>query len=105
MIRRVCLSAVIAVMAVASAPGGVAASDVTEGKRIAGSWCSGCHAVGREARPGDSAPSFTQLANTILLSESYLDAWLRNPRPPMHKFQLSGDMVSNLVSYLRSLKK
>jgi mono/diheme cytochrome c family protein len=105
MIKRVCLLAVIAVMAVASAPVGMAASDAEEGKRIAGTWCSGCHAVGRAARPGDTGPSFAQLADSILLSESYLDAWLKNPRPPMHKFELTGDMVSKLVSYLRSLKK
>jgi mono/diheme cytochrome c family protein len=105
MIKRVCLVALIAVMAVALARGGIAASNVPEGKRIAELWCSGCHAVGREARPGDTAPSFAKLANSILLSESYLDAWIRNPRPPMHKFKLTGDMVSYLVSYLRSLKK
>ena len=94
MIKRFCLPAVIAVIAVASAPGEVAASDVGEGKRIAATWCSGCHAVGGPARSGDTAPPFTELANTTLLSESYLDAWLRNPRPPMHKFELSGETFS-----------
>ena len=105
MIKRVCLVAALAVMAVASAPVGMAASDVRTGKGIAQTWCSSCHAVGRVARPGDTAPSFGQLADSILLSESYLDAWLKDPRPPMHKFELTADMVSNLVSYLRSLKK
>lgn len=104
MIKRVCLLAVIAAIAVASARG-AAADNVQKGKRIAELWCSGCHAVGQQARPGDRAPSFAKLANTVLLSESYIDAWISNPRPPMHKFKLTGGMVSDLVSYLRSLKK
>lgn len=105
MIRRLLPVAIVAIMISAPAPGQAAASNVREGKRIAETWCSGCHAVGRERRPGDKAPSFGQLANSILLSETYLDTWIKNPRPPMHKFEFTSDMVSDLVSYLRSLKK
>jgi mono/diheme cytochrome c family protein len=105
MINRLCYVAAIAAMIVASSHAGLAASDVQEGKRIAKTWCSICHAVGRGARPGDKAQPFSQLANNAELSEAYLKAWLANPRPPMHRFKLKGATLSDLLAYLRSLKK
>ena len=74
------------------------------GYRLAERLCAGCHVVGSEPAAGRTAPPFPKLSSEILLSEAYLDTWLRNPRPPMHSFQLPRREVSDIVTYLRSLK-
>ena len=102
--RRYVLSALVAMTMVASQTA-FADGDVMEGERIAKDWCSSCHEVGSGPNSDTSAPSFATVANTRLLSVDYLDAWLINPKPPMHTFKLSRPMVSNLVAYMRTLEK
>ncbi|MFT5539677.1 MAG: mono/diheme cytochrome c family protein [Alphaproteobacteria bacterium] len=93
------------VMILASTVGPLMADEVQSGKELAERWCSRCHVVAPELPPGGAAPSFAKLANTILLSETYLDTQLRDPHPSMQRFQLTPSMVSDLMAYLRSLKK
>jgi cytochrome c1 len=81
------------------------ADEAQRGKRAAERLCSPCHVVASEAPAGRTAPTFTLVANVIPLSETYLDVWLRNPNPPMHRFQLTSSMVSDLLAYMRSLRK
>ena len=105
MTERVYLGLAAAAMTLALTVGPLMADEVQSGKRIAERLCSNCHVVASEVPAGRTAPSFTHVANTVLLSEAYLDSWLRNPNPPMHRFQLTSPMVSDLVAYLRSLQK
>jgi hypothetical protein len=64
-----------------------------------------CHVVGSEPGAGRTAPPFPQLAKKVRLNEFLIGFWLRNPTPPMHSFQLPQPMVSDITTYLRSLKK
>jgi len=90
----------------ASAQGNVAAQgNAIEGKRVAETWCGGCHLTGKEPGAKQAAPSFASIANNRLLSTDYLDAWVRNPKPPMHVFQLTPEMIADLVAYMRTLEK
>jgi mono/diheme cytochrome c family protein len=79
--------------------------EAAKGKRIAERLCSNCHVVGSEPGAGRTAPPFPQLAKKVRLNEFLIGFWLRNPTPPMHSFQLPQPMVSDITTYLRSLKK
>lgn len=80
-----------------------AAGDATEGRRIAGQWCSSCHVIAPGVRGSDVAPPFVALANNPAKTESYLKAWITNPHPPMPNFNLSRRTVEDLTAYIRSL--
>ena len=104
MIKRVYLAIAVATMTLSLTAGPLMADEVERGKRAAERLCSGCHVVGSEPAAGRTAPSFRLLANKILLTGSYIDYRLRNPSPPMHRFQLSAPMVSDIAAYWRSLR-
>ena len=105
MIKPTFFTAVLAAVLWAVAPDARAQGSAKEGARIAKDWCGDCHTVGREQNGGNGAPGFAEIARTRLLSADYLDAWIRNPKPPMHAFELNRRMVDDLVAYIRTLAK
>lgn len=102
MMTRGFLAAAVAVLAIGT--GAVRAEDAKEGRRISNLWCSSCHVVADERPEGREGPAFKDIAQQIPLSEAYVDSWLKNPRPPMHRFSLTPKMVADIVGYLKTLK-
>ncbi|HSR55588.1 MAG TPA: cytochrome c [Alphaproteobacteria bacterium] len=105
MMKRGSLLAAIALLALIASGGGASAADAKEGKRIARIWCVDCHQVGTELREGRTAPTFKEISERIPMSETYMDTWLNNPNPPMHRFRLTSRMVSDIIAYLKTLQK
>lgn len=101
----VAAAALLALVMTGSAANAASAASAKEGRRIAKIWCSDCHQVASEKREGRKAPSFKQISESIPMSESYMDTWLKNPNPPMHRFRLTQRMVADIIAYLMELKK
>lgn len=105
MMKHGLLVAAAALVALVMTGSAANAASAKEGRRIAKIWCSDCHQVASEKREGRTAPSFKQISERIPMSESYMDTWLKNPNPPMHRFRLTQSMVADIIAYLMELKK
>lgn len=80
--------------------------DAGQGRVLAETWCSSCHAVapGESRRSGDVAPSLTAIAaRPPAGQDDRLRSWLHAPHPPMQGIDLSRQQVEDIVAYLRSL--
>jgi len=76
------------------------------GKALAQQWCSSCHLVTREqTRASADAPPFMSIAGRPEMEFERLASFLIDPHPKMPNFNLSRQEISDLLAYIRSLKK
>lgn len=81
-----------------------AAGDAEAGRRVADTWCVGCHLVGDENKaPMLDVPPFPDIARQR--SADDLRAFLAKPHPPMPQFRLTRADIENLVAFIGGLKK
>ena len=77
------------------------------GSEIARTWCKQCHAIGLDlSGPVQSdVPTFYQIANRSGQSAVAIGGFLINPHPPMPNLHLSRQQMSDLATYIMSLKQ
>ena len=95
--------AAVGICVALSAPAG-AAGDAANGRRLADTWCAGCHLIGDENKAAMvDVPPFPTIANTK--TPDAVRAFLFNPHPPMPSFRLTRQDIEDLVEFIASLKK
>jgi cytochrome c oxidase subunit II len=107
MMRGALTLALVIVVAVAALTVPACAQDrVAQGQRyFMDSGCYGCHTVGKMGTP--IGPDLSKVGSKY--SRTYLEGWLRDPsaqRPSAHmpKLELSPEQVTDLATYLSSLR-
>jgi cytochrome c len=85
----------------------VQAQDISAGKQIAQTWCSGCHQVDRQERKtgNDAVPSFPSVAQMNSTTAMSLSAFLSTPHGRMPDYALSRTEIQNVSAYILSLHK
>ena len=83
------------------------AQDVEAGRRLAQTWCSGCHRIdGENAKiQNDAVPSFTSIAQMPSTTTMSLSAFLRTPHSRMPDYALTQIEIENVSAYILSLRK
>ena len=98
-------SIAIATIIMAAMSTGASAADVKHGKKLAKQWCSNCHLIGGDQMAGgDTAPTFTSIAETAAERTDDLQAWLADPHPPMPNLSLTHYEIDDLLAYIESLR-
>ncbi len=77
------------------------------GGEIAKAWCTQCHLVGAEitGTVQSDVPTFHQIANRAGQSPDRIKNFLIDPHPPMPNLHLSRQQMSDLATYILSLKQ
>ena len=80
--------------------------DAMSGERLARTICAQCHAVrsGQLRSPDPMAPSFTNIATTLGMTDRALRVWLQSSHPTMPNFILSPSERDDVVAYIMALK-
>lgn len=80
--------------------------DAIAGRDAAMRLCAGCHAVseGQTRSATDAAPPFIVLARNPSVTELSLAAFLKTPHARMPSVQLSPKEISDVTSYVLSLR-
>jgi mono/diheme cytochrome c family protein len=79
--------------------------DPAAGRRLAETHCSSCHAIG----PGGSGrivpgvPAFADVAAMASTTQLALQAFLRQPHPPMPDIVLKPGEMDDVIAYILSL--
>jgi len=83
-----------------------AAQDISEGKRIAQKWCSGCHQIETHAsQANDAIPSFPSIAQMNSTTSISLAAFLSSPHGRMPDYSLTRTEIADVSAYILSLRK
>lgn len=83
----------------------VRVSFLSEGHRLAESWCQACHAIEPHmAGTYDGAPSFSAIANRRGTTALSLKVFLKTSHQDMPNLVISPEQADALVSYILSLK-
>ena len=83
------------------------AQDISAGRQIAQTWCSGCHNIdSQEQKTGsDAVPSFPAIAQINSTTTMSIAAFLSSPHAGMPNYVLSRTEILNLSVYILSLRK
>ena len=84
----------------------VQAQDIEAGRRIAQTWCSGCHQIdARDRKMGnDAVPSFPSIAKMTSTTTMSLAATLSTPHGRMPDYTLSRTEIQNVSAYILTLR-
>jgi len=86
------------------APPALAAGDAAAGRRVADTWCVGCHLVGDEKKaPMLDVPPFPDIAATR--TPDQVRAFLQKPHPAQPLFRLSPKDIDDLAAFIAGLRK
>jgi mono/diheme cytochrome c family protein len=82
------------------------AGDAKRGLALAQQICSECHAVTKTQprSPNPASPRFETIANVPGMTRTALSAALQSPHRTMPNIMLDADQLSDIISYLLSLK-
>lgn len=81
-----------------------AAGDPAAGRRVADSWCVGCHLVGDEKKAAMlDVPPFPDIARARTAEQ--VRAFLAKPHPAQPLFRLSAKDVDDLAAFIAGLRK
>jgi len=85
----------------------VRAEDLADGRNLAQSVCSRCHAVGSQKQKGwTNAPSFTEIANRPMTTTESLAAVIQTRHPKMSPGATRGPSeAADLAAYILTLKQ
>jgi mono/diheme cytochrome c family protein len=102
-------AATIAAVFLAALPFPLAAQetgDVTEGRHLAGMWCSSCHVVTPSAQPAGSngVPTFSAVARRPSTTPTSLRTSLLRPHPEIQNMHATTDELRDLIAYILSLR-
>ena len=76
------------------------------GHRLAGAWCTECHAVEATPTPkANAAPDFAEIANRPSTTELSLKVFLRTNHPSMPNIVIAPEQADDLVNYILGLKR
>ena len=93
-----------AALVVSVSPGAASAADREKGEALARQWCTGCHVIDARGAGTDAAPSFPSIARDPAKGDpNRLTAWLSTSHPSMPNFNLTRDVIADLVAYIRTL--
>ena len=83
-----------------------ASGDADQGRRLATSWCSGCHQVGprTQATASDAIPSFRAVAAMPSTTSMSLRAFLSTTHPVMPDLKLTNGQIDDVGAYILSLR-
>lgn len=96
--RKSAAGILAAIMVVATTPG---RAGVDEGRDMAERWCSECHIVSADQQTGTpAAPTFAEIARKRTVEE--IEAFLRDPHPPMARLVLTRRELADLAAYIES---
>lgn len=98
--RPVLLAAALAVLPLHAR----AAGDAAAGRRVADTWCVGCHLVGDENKAGMlGVPPFPDIARQR--TPDQIRAFLAMPHPAQPLFRLSPKDIEDLSAFIAGLKR
>jgi len=88
------------------ANGAAAQDEASAGRRLAGAWCSECHALD-ETGPGrfNRAPDFAEIANRTSTTELSLKVFFRTPHRSMPNIVIAPDQADQLAQFILGLKR
>jgi len=80
--------------------------DPAAGRRLAETWCSSCHVIGRDVQQGAStgAPPFPAVAAMPSMTPMALRVFLQTPHSRMPDLHLSRQEIDDLSAYIFSLR-
>jgi mono/diheme cytochrome c family protein len=80
--------------------------NVTEGRQLAGMWCSSCHVVApsTQAAGTNGVPTFSAVARRPSTTPTSLRSSLLKPHPEIQNMQATPDEVRDLTAYILSLR-
>ncbi|MBL8704637.1 MAG: hypothetical protein JNM30_07340 [Rhodospirillales bacterium] len=82
----------------------LAAGDAAAGRRVADSWCVGCHLVGDEKKaPMLDVPPFPDIARTR--TPDQVRTFLQKPHPAQPLFRLSQKDIDDLAAFIAGVKR
>lgn len=84
------------------------AQNLTNGERIAKSWCAACHRISPNAPisgANDAAPSFSSIARMGSTTEASLAAFLSTSHARMPDYSLTRGEIADVSAYILSLRK
>jgi mono/diheme cytochrome c family protein len=86
---------------------GAFAQDAAAGAKIAKTWCSGCHLIGRadQTVANDAIPTFVSIAQNDTTTSAGLAAFLSTPHANMPNYALTRDEIRKVSAYIMSLRK
>jgi len=94
----------VLVVAAANPSIAFAAGDATAGRRVADTWCVGCHLVGDENKAGMfGVPPFPDIARERTADQ--VRTFLAKPHPAQPLFRLSAKDIDDLSAFIAGLKK
>jgi len=83
-----------------------AGSEPTQGRLLAQTMCSECHAVEPNARrAGRNGPDFVAIANLPSTTALALNVFLRSNHRTMPNFIIAPDDADRIIAYILSLKR
>ena len=80
--------------------------DSAEGRRLATTWCSGCHQIDPQTQvlTSDSVPSFQAIAAMPSTTSMSVRAFLSTSHKVMPDFKLTDRQIDDLGNYILSLR-
>jgi mono/diheme cytochrome c family protein len=105
LIRIAGTGAIMFMLALVASSPAMAFGDPERGRDLAERWCSACHIVtvsGPDSAT-DGAPTFRSIATDPRYGRSRVSHFLKAPHPPMPDFQLSNQIIEDLVAYLETM--
>jgi mono/diheme cytochrome c family protein len=102
-------AAIFAAVSLAALPCGLAAQETgnpTEGRHVAGLWCSSCHIVTPSAQAvgKNGVPTFAAVARRPSTTPESLRASLLKPHPQIQNMRATPDELRDLTAYILSLR-
>jgi mono/diheme cytochrome c family protein len=80
--------------------------DVTEGRHLAGMYCSSCHIITPSAQAAGSnrVPTFSAIARRPSTTPASLRGSLLRPHPAIANLQATPDELRDLIAFILSLR-
>lgn len=98
--------ALVALLALPGAAGGVELGDATKGQEYARANCAECHEVEpvESFSPNPDAPSFQEVAQSPGINARALAVWMQSSHPTMPNLIIPAADMDNVIAYILSLK-
>ena len=90
---------------VAVTPAAAQEGDGLVGRRLAASWCRGCHQIEGHERGTFAGPNFSDIANLPSTTPLALKVFLRTSHKNMPNVVLTDRQADDIVAYILSLKE
>lgn len=101
-----CLAVLVALVTLSQSAFAERLGDLNRGAAVALTTCARCHGVRRAQllSPDPMAPNFTNVANTLGMTDRALRVWLQTSHPTMPNVVLTNQERDDVVAYIMSLR-